>query len=1686
MKKIRAFAICALTAANVAFMAAAFDTLRRPATQEASADTRVAAEIYYIGDASVTAAGGVEVVDGSQRTYRYLNHAAGWSAAYAASAKSESSRLIKVVLASDWTASAATVGESQTTAFGVAGDNSNGFHTNGALFLDGNADIYLDLNGKTLSRNLTEAKPDGYVLKVASGAKLEVADSSVTHGGKITGGFNNSHGGGVYSAGSFTLSSGAITENKLAAGVDTNGDGAGVYVASNSSFTMAGGEISYNVIQDTSYSYGAGVHSRGSFTMTGGRIANNRNKALSNVYGGGVAAWSGSFTMSGGEISTNFAEGLPTSSSVYACGGGIFVYGANVTLKGNAKVSGNKTHLYQQNGSSLGGGIYMFDSTSVVKISENAEVSGNETYRGGDGVVTGTVGGGIYMSSEKNTLDMDGGKIINNYSDCSGAIESNGKLNISGGEISGNRANRIGGINLDGANQKAVLTLSGNPKIKDNVAYGTDYAYGVDALDINNRPAYKSNVYLRAGVTEGATVPDHYLRIGKLTQGADIGFVTGGVNEVGSNVGKPEGEIFATRYLYGTNAEKHNVETITVGGVTYDKPVTPSTYFHSDRNKSVVVNEDGNLLETEKQLSFAAKHVSDAVVVEPTVVDGYCFETNYEPGIKATAYVKEGANGLAISIVDKDDNVFAPTEVISAGVYYVKATTQDGIKLKYMVVIRPKALEASDVTVDAADISYSGAEKTPPVKVQISSVTLVNTIDYFVEYKDNVNVGSQAKAIVKGINNYMGEIVKNFTIKPKTNEYGAAWQYKSGNDWIALPETGSVFSYEEGVSYSGKLRLHLTVAGAEGMTINVVGGKGAENETGLSLKFTLGGNVAEDIKDAGEYTVTVIGESNFTLKEEYRTARVVVAPKLLTYAALDFKDFNGTPDEVKGQNRLWLLDGTSSGLNDRTTYFDPDVAVDPEYGAKVTTGAYYNAYVRYSGSERSIALNPAYSFADTTIAAISNIATIEYENEKARGEADTVNVITTTVTITFNDNYKVDESGSKTITFEKVWYIVTVNNLLRTLSGSETIEITGWTYGDAVDVAPFRAEHGNVVIYTIYKGGNAMPDPFAVEYTEDLEGAEARIAYYKAIVSTSGGYTIDHDNAINEENYLSKRLRALAAGNYTVNAYAPRYQTNENHTHWWDENGTIASEKIVYYPVSKSCEFVVSQFALTGDNTSVIDNEETKVLVDFLEASVYFNRAANNLPGVRITFNGKSLVNGEDFTITSDDVNVGAASVTITGKGSFSGVVDISNAYNIIPAQNEWIVMPTISQWACGDYKKNINLIKAEAAFCDNASDLWFKIAVDSEGKNAYVGLEEFRLVDGEVDAIVADTLFSLPAGEYYLFASVNDNANYEGLASRAAYFKVFLATNEWLVSPSVINWSYGSFNKEANRIIATSKFGNEDVKFTVKNEAGEIIAENFKTENGIVQNIMNGETVVTDVISALDGLDAGNYFLICKVEGSDQYTELNPEPIPFTVSKAYNSWAESDGDLVLPTWVVGEYNSEVNKFIIKAARGTVHLMVVDNLVNGTEYFIADGDVVRLDNLKDCQVGTYYIKAWVNEDDNFTQLYERVFTFEVVKKTGWPWWVTLCVTSGALLLAAGVLFVLWKMGVFTLLTDKLIIAIRTRASVDATIASVRAAKRMEEGRRSVAEAKLREEQERALQEQNKSEQGESPKKKRKK
>ena len=172
----------------------------------------------------------------------------------------------------------------------------------------------------------------------------DVAHKFIMYNGCITGN-KTTHGAGVflYSNTTFTMYGGSITENEC------NSDtylpcGGGVYAFTNATFTMYGGDITKNKAD-----YGGGVSTSGdtaNFTMYGGSITENH----ANKSGGGIYSNSNNISIYGGIVTDNSVTKNGKAGGIYVSSSDTLTVGGNVNISGNwqgdSKESGSKSNVY--------------------------------------------------------------------------------------------------------------------------------------------------------------------------------------------------------------------------------------------------------------------------------------------------------------------------------------------------------------------------------------------------------------------------------------------------------------------------------------------------------------------------------------------------------------------------------------------------------------------------------------------------------------------------------------------------------------------------------------------------------------------------------------------------------------------------------------------------------------------------------------------------------------------------------------------------------------------------------------------------------------------------------------------------------------------------------------------------------------------------------------------------------------------------------------------------------------------------------------------------------------------------------------------------------------------------------------------------------------------------------------------
>ncbi|MFO1540899.1 MAG: hypothetical protein ACKOTZ_10750 [Chloroflexota bacterium] len=300
----------------------------------------------------------------------------------------------------------------------------------------------------TITKDLTivGVRPRGWVAPQLRGsgtdAVLRIFDVTVgisriaIRGGTGVAAGPTTYGGGIYTAGTLTLTSVDVVGNSATAG-------GGIANVSTGTLTLRGSTRIRGAAD------GGGVYSEGTLVV-GGRTLITGNQA--STTGGGIR------TVGSVEIRDDAQVVDNTAGSE---GGGIWGgIGGSVVVRHRAVVRGNEAPT--------GGGLYLLGST--LALHDEARLIGNAALTGS--------GGGVLVVDAAVTMDGASRIAGNTAVGDGGGIWTNAAVTMSGtSRIVGNTGNIGGGVVLQSA--AGILTMSAGSRIRLNTATTAPYAGGV-------------------------------------------------------------------------------------------------------------------------------------------------------------------------------------------------------------------------------------------------------------------------------------------------------------------------------------------------------------------------------------------------------------------------------------------------------------------------------------------------------------------------------------------------------------------------------------------------------------------------------------------------------------------------------------------------------------------------------------------------------------------------------------------------------------------------------------------------------------------------------------------------------------------------------------------------------------------------------------------------------------------------------------------------------------------------------------------------------------------------------------------------------------------------------------------------------------------------------------------------------
>ena len=599
-------------------------------------------------------------------------------------------------------------------------------------------------------------------------------------------------------------------------------------------------------------------------------------------------------------------------------------------------------------------------------------------------------------------------------------------------------------------------------------------------------------------------------------------------------------------------------------------------------------------------------------------------------------------------------------------------------------------------------LTYNGSTLSPAVTVKYGNATLKKNTDYTVAYSNNVNAGTGTITITgKGI--YGGSVKKTFTIK----KLGISATAVSGTGNKVY--TGSAIKPVPAVKAGGR-----TLKNGTDFTVSY------KNNTELgtaTLKVTGKGNYSGSVSKAFKITARAINDVEVTVPDTVFTGEQVKPDVVVSYGSYQFiSDSDYTlsfKDNVNIGTASVVVTGKNHLSGSRTVTFPIEKADISSTEIAVKNATFTGSAVK-SGVDVKLG--------NVTLKEGTHY-TLSYKNNVNAGTAQ----------VTISGKGSLEGAVTKSFTIEKADI------------SKASISASGTYAPDGVKIG-INAKFGN---YTLKSRDYSFAAPTAAgEQTLTISGngnfsgkatvkcnvAKADIANAKSSLSLSAdgkGYTVTiiYDGVLltQDKDYkvaVTESATGVSAvitgiGNYggtaTISGISNELEAFENAVITIGKvtyNGTAqlpsVTVKIGSVTLKSGTDYILSAYDNTnaGTATAVITGKgkyagaEKKPQFTIAPAAIssasiscedqiYTGQGVTAQPVV--TFNGKTLALGIDYYISgySNIVNVGTATVTVKGKGNFTGTA--KGTFRIVKQDNmETLVKKRLDEMMEGKWDRKI------------------------------------------------------------------------------------------------------------------------------------------------------------------------------------------------------------------------------------------------------------------------------------------------------------------------------------------------------------------------------------------------------------
>lgn len=569
----------------------------------------------------------------------------------------------------------------------------------------------------------------------------------------------------------------------------------------------------------------------------------------------------------------------------------------------------------------------------------------------------------------------------------------------------------------------------------------------------------------------------------------------------------------------------------------------------------------------------------------------------------------------------------------NAGTYTLTMSLKDTANYKwsdgttsaktYTLNITGKALSSLTISSISAQ-TYKGSAITPTITIKDGTTTLTNGTHYALSYSNNVNVGI-ATVTITGKGSYGGKVTKTFTISARniSNASFGTISTQYYNKGTAITPTPTIT--DNGISKTLTNNTDFTFSYSNNVNVGsatiTITGKG--NYTGTkSTTFTINGRA---ISNATIGTIT-----NYTYDGTAKKPTATVTDGSTTLSSTSDFTFSWSNNINAGTATLVITGkGNYSGTKSAT------FTISARNISNATVGTVSSQ--EYTGSAK----NPAPTLTDNGIN-----KTLANNTDYTLSYASNINVGTATITITGKGNY----TGTKTATFS-----ITARSITHATVGA----IEKYYY-DGTDKEPTPA---------ITDGSETLQNgvDFEYGYRNNLAVGTATL-----IITGKGNYSgVKEVSFVIEAPTISTATVTISQNTYTYDGTA--------------KEPSVTLVQIADLTLIEGVDFTVSYSANVNAGTAKViltgtgDYSGTKEITftinpaDISYATVsglqieYTYTGIGIEPPLTLTLDGKTLIKNTDYLIVySNNLNVGNATITITGSRNYTGT--LTDGFTIVRA----------------------------------------------------------------------------------------------------------------------------------------------------------------------------------------------------------------------------------------------------------------------------------------------------------------------------------------------------------------------------------------------------------------------------------